>query len=46
MEQPRYRHLDILINIFVVVLIISNLMGSKSAPLGLFVLVARNYCSP
>ncbi len=36
MEQPRFRYLDILINIFVVVLIISNLVGAKICAIGPF----------
>jgi hypothetical protein len=33
-EAPRYKYLDLLINIFVVVLIVSNLIAPKFVPLG------------
>ncbi|MBK5294371.1 MAG: queuosine precursor transporter [Acidobacteriia bacterium] len=36
MEQPRFRYLDLLINVFVVVLIISNLVGAKICAIGPF----------
>jgi hypothetical protein len=33
-ETRRYKYLDLLINIFVVVLIVSNLIAPKFVPLG------------
>src|SRR5207249_11109943 len=36
MSQPRYRYLDTLIHVFVVVLIISNLVGPKITAIGPF----------
>ena len=40
-----YRHFDLLLSIFMVVLLISNLVGQKLCALGPFVISGGSFCS-